>query len=67
MTVLNRGFAKVFFPSTLPKHDLLSFSLGAELGTWQQVVAINPDNHPRKRGIEVTILGWGPAKLKLKR
>jgi secondary thiamine-phosphate synthase enzyme len=26
-------------------------------GTWQQVVAINHDNHPRKRGIEVTITG----------
>jgi len=26
-------------------------------GTWQQVVAINHDNHPRKRTIEVTILG----------
>ena len=28
-------------------------------GTWQQVVAINHDNHPRKRTIEVTILGSG--------
>ena len=27
------------------------------LGTWQQVVAINHDNHPRKRSIEVTIIG----------
>jgi secondary thiamine-phosphate synthase enzyme len=26
-------------------------------GTWQQVVAINHDNHPRKRTIEVTIVG----------
>ena len=26
-------------------------------GTWQQVVAINHDNHPRKRTIEVTITG----------
>ena len=26
-------------------------------GTWQQVVAINHDNHPRKRRIEVTITG----------
>ena len=26
-------------------------------GTWQQVVAINHDNHPRKRRIEVTIIG----------
>ena len=26
-------------------------------GTWQQVVAINHDNHPRKREIEVTITG----------
>ena len=26
-------------------------------GTWQQVVAINHDNHPRKRKIEVTITG----------
>ena len=29
------------------------------LGTWQQVVAINHDNHPRKRSIEVTIIGVG--------
>ena len=29
------------------------------LGTWQQVVAINHDNHPRKRSIEVTIIGIG--------
>ena len=28
-------------------------------GTWQQVVAINHDNHPRKRKIEVTITGTG--------
>ncbi len=26
-------------------------------GTWQQVVAINHDNHPRKRTIEVTVTG----------
>ena len=26
-------------------------------GTWQQVVAINHDNHPRTRRIEVTIIG----------
>jgi secondary thiamine-phosphate synthase enzyme len=26
-------------------------------GTWQQVVAINHDNHPRKRTIAVTIIG----------
>ena len=30
-----------------------------KLGTWQQVVAINHDNHPRKRSIEVTIIGVG--------
>jgi secondary thiamine-phosphate synthase enzyme len=27
------------------------------LGTWQQVVAINHDNRPRNRSIEVTIVG----------
>ncbi len=27
------------------------------LGTWQQVVAINHDNHPRSRTIEVAITG----------
>ncbi len=27
------------------------------LGTWQQVVAVNHDNRPRKRTIEVSILG----------
>ena len=26
-------------------------------GTWQQVVAVNHDNHPRKRTIEVTVTG----------
>jgi thiamine phosphate synthase YjbQ (UPF0047 family) len=26
-------------------------------GTWQQVVAINHDNRPRSRTIEVTIIG----------
>ncbi len=29
------------------------------LGTWQQVVAINHDNRPRNREIEVTIIGVG--------
>ena len=28
-----------------------------KIGTWQQVVAINHDNHPRERAIEVTIIG----------
>ena len=28
-------------------------------GTWQQAVAINHDNHARKRTIEVTIIGTG--------
>ena len=28
-----------------------------KIGTWQQVVAINHDNHPRQRTIEVTIVG----------
>jgi secondary thiamine-phosphate synthase enzyme len=28
-----------------------------KLGTWQQVVAINHDNHSRQRTIEVTIIG----------
>ncbi|MBW2468176.1 MAG: YjbQ family protein [Deltaproteobacteria bacterium] len=28
-----------------------------KLGTWQQVVAINHDNHARQRTIEVTIVG----------
>jgi secondary thiamine-phosphate synthase enzyme len=27
------------------------------LGTWQQVVAINHDNRPRNRSVEVTIIG----------
>jgi secondary thiamine-phosphate synthase enzyme len=27
------------------------------LGTWQQVVVINHDNHPRNRSIEITITG----------
>ncbi len=28
-----------------------------KLGTWQQVVAVNHDNHPRTRQIEITITG----------
>ena len=28
-----------------------------QLGTWQQVVAINHDNRPRQRRIELTIIG----------
>ena len=28
-----------------------------KLGTWQQIVVINHDNHARKRSIEVTIIG----------
>jgi secondary thiamine-phosphate synthase enzyme len=28
-----------------------------ETGTWQQVVAVNHDNHPRRRRIEVTMTG----------
>jgi secondary thiamine-phosphate synthase enzyme len=28
-----------------------------KLGTWQQVVAVNHDNGPRKRKIEVTVIG----------
>ena len=30
---------------------------GLRLGTWQQVVAINHDNRPRSRPIEVTVVG----------
>jgi secondary thiamine-phosphate synthase enzyme len=30
---------------------------GLRRGTWQQVVAINHDNRPRTRNIEVTIIG----------
>ncbi len=30
-----------------------------QLGTWQQVVAINHDNRSRERSIEVTIIGSG--------
>jgi secondary thiamine-phosphate synthase enzyme len=30
-----------------------------KLGSWQQVVAINHDNRPRKRSIEVDIFGVG--------
>ncbi|WP_299978423.1 YjbQ family protein [Desulfobacula sp.] len=29
----------------------------ARLGTWQQIVVINHDNHARKRIVEVTISG----------
>ena len=29
------------------------------LGTWQQIIAINHDNKPRRRPIEVTVIGTG--------
>ena len=29
-----------------------------KLGTWQQVVVINHDNHPRNRKLEITITGY---------
>lgn len=29
------------------------------LGTWQQIVAINHDNRPRRRPVEVTVIGNG--------
>ncbi len=33
------------------------------LGTWQQVVVINHDNRPRKRRVEVTVVGIpGPSE-----
>lgn len=28
------------------------------LGTWQQAVLINHDNRPRRRSVEVTVIGW---------
>lgn len=34
-----------------------------DLGTWQQVVAINHDNRARKRRIQVTIFGTGARSL----
>jgi secondary thiamine-phosphate synthase enzyme len=37
---------------TLPVRDR-----HLRLGTWQQVVAVNHDNRPRRRTIEVTIFG----------
>lgn len=30
---------------------------GLRLGTWQQIVVINHDNHVRKRSVEVTVTG----------
>ena len=40
-----------------PSINLPIRSRKLRLGTWQQVVAINHDNRPRKRSIEVTIIG----------
>jgi len=40
-----------------PSVDLPVRNGELKLGTWQQVVAINHDNRPRKRTIEVTIIG----------
>ncbi len=42
-----------------PSIDLPLRNGSLKIGTWQQVVAINHDNHPRKRTIEVTIIGAG--------
>ncbi len=45
--------AAILGPSlTLPVRDGC-----LKLGTWQQAVAINHDNRPRERSIEVTIIG----------
>ena len=40
-----------------PSIDVPIRSGKIRLGTWQQVVAINHDNGPRKRTIEVTVFG----------
>jgi secondary thiamine-phosphate synthase enzyme len=32
------------------------------LGTWQQVVVINHDNRPRKRRVEVTVIGTAASR-----
>jgi secondary thiamine-phosphate synthase enzyme len=40
-----------------PSITLPIRSRNLRLGTWQQVVAINHDNRPRRRSIEVTIIG----------
>ena len=37
------------------RHSVLA------LGTWQQVVLINHDNRPRKRRVEVTVVGTSKA------
>jgi thiamine phosphate synthase YjbQ (UPF0047 family) len=29
------------------------------LGTWQQVIVVNHDNRPRRRPVEVTVIGNG--------
>ena len=36
-----------------------------KMGTWQQVVAINHDNRPRQRSIEITINGYHRLKIGL--
>ena len=40
-----------------PSLDLPVRSGKLRLGTWQQAVAINHDNRPRRRTVEVTIFG----------
>ena len=40
-----------------PSIDVPIRSGKLRLGTWQQVVAINHDNGPRRRTIEVTVIG----------
>ncbi len=41
-----------------PSIAIPVFSGKMKLGTWQQVVVINHDNHPRNRKIEITITGY---------
>ena len=40
-----------------PSLDLPVRQGKLRLGTWQQAVAINHDNRPRRRVVEVTIFG----------
>ena len=52
------GFAHVRASMTRQDMSIPFIRKKLILGTWQQVVAINHDNRPRTRTIEVTITGF---------
>jgi hypothetical protein len=53
----SQGGLNVFSCGIKKEHFLPVRGARMKIGTWQQVVAINHDNHPRTWTVEVTIFG----------